>query len=99
MATVQAWEVSDALWAKAQPLLAQRDPRAADLRRGRLCAAHGMPVEGAAREFWQRQRDPCALSALAERRILPATVAGRFGRIRRDGRHRLGLAEYRRHHG
>jgi len=73
MATMQSWEVSDELWAKAEPLLAGRNPRlgAADgviagarvagasrCRRGRFSrrsfmCAHGLPVEGAAQEFWQ----------------------------------------------
>src|SRR2546428_6834424 len=35
MATVQSWEVSDALWSRVQPLLPQRNPRAARKRRYR----------------------------------------------------------------
>lgn len=46
MATVQSWEVSDELWTKAEPLLAEHNPREGRPRRGyrRLVGGGRKPI-------------------------------------------------------
>jgi len=67
----------------------------AGFRGDRLCVADRLPVEipapGAVR---QPQFGPCLFPAVAGPRLLPGFVEGRFGRVRRPGRHRLGMAEH-----
>ena len=43
----------------------EADAAAPGLFRDRVCAAHGVSVEGLAQGIWQRQRDPSAFSAMA----------------------------------
>jgi hypothetical protein len=72
---------------------AEADAAAPGLRRDRLCLAHGMSVESLAEGIWERQCGASAFSAMAPGGILPGVVAGGIGRVRRDGRHCLGLAK------
>lgn len=67
------------------------------IRSDRVCAAHGLPVEGAAqRTVRQRQCDTQAIPGMGERGILSRFVAGGTRRIRRYGGHRLALAKRQR---
>ena len=67
--------------------------------RHRLRAAHGLPVEGSAQEFRQRQCHSPLFSAVAAGRILCAAVASGVGGVRRDGGDCLGMAKLGRDQG
>ncbi len=66
------------------------------VRGDRVCAAHGVSVEGAAeRSVWQRQCDPQTLSGMGKRGIFSSTVASGPSRVRGHGGYRLALAKRR----
>ena len=102
MATVQAWEVSDELWAKAQPLLAQRNPR-----EGRQRRDYHRRVGGGRKPMPSRQifaavvyvlRTGCQWKALPANFGSASAIHAHFQRWRRDGFFlrlwQAGLAEY-----
>ncbi len=76
---------------------AQAQGSAHSVRGDRVCAAHGVPVEGATEgALRQRECGTQTLPGMGERGILPYLVASGAGRVRRHGGHRVALAKRRR---
>jgi transposase len=102
MATVQAWEVSDALWAKAQPLLTQRDPREGRRRRDFRRRAGGGRKPIPPRQIFAAVvyvlRTGCQWKALPSNFGSASAIHAHFQRWRSDGFFlrlwQAGLAEY-----
>lgn len=75
---------------------AQTHRTAHRVRGDRVCAAHGLSVESAAEgALWQCQRDPQTLPGVGESRRFSGALASGPCRVRRDGGHRVALAERR----
>jgi transposase len=102
MATVQSWEVSDELWAKAKPLLAEHNPR-----EGRWSRRYHRRAGGGRKAIAPRQifaaivyvlRTGCQWKALPENFGSASAIHTHFQRWRHDGFFlrlwQAGLAEY-----
>src|SRR5258708_39356121 len=102
MAMVQSWEVSDELWAKAEPLLAEHDPREGRRRRRYHRRAGGGRKAIAPRQIFAAivyvLRTGCQWKALPENFGSGSAIHKHFQRWRHDGFFlrlwQAGLAEY-----
>lgn len=102
MATVQSWEVSDELWAKAEPLLAGHNPRAGcGRRRFRRRAGGGrkaLPPRQIFAAIVYVLRTGCQWKALPENFGSASAIHAHFQRWRHNGFFlrlwQAGLAEY-----
>jgi transposase len=102
MAMIHSWEVSDELWAKAEPLLARRDPRAGRKRREFRRRAGGGRKPIVPRKVFAAivyvLRTGCQWKALPEGFGSGSAIHAHFQRWRGDGFFlrlwRAGLAEY-----
>jgi transposase len=102
MGNVQSWEVSDELWTKVEPLLAERDPREESRRRRYRRRAGGgrkaMPPRQIFAAIVYVLRTGCQWKALPSEFGSPSSVHAYFQRWRHDGFFlrlwQAGLAEY-----
>ena len=102
MAKIQSWEVSDELWAKAEPLLVQRNPREGRKKRDYQRRAGGGRKPIIARQIFAAivyvLRTGCQWKALPEGFGSGSSIHAHFQRWRGDGFFlrlwQAGLAEY-----